>query len=130
MADISRLIAERRKTYTAVAAEASLQPRTVRQIATGETPIDNVSVGTIRRLAAVLGVPAASLIEAGAPLPGDASLPRGARLSAAVRDLMWAGGQVAYPSPLEHAADEADELASTPPSDFFADMPVTDADRG
>lgn len=129
MTDLSRLIAERRKTYTAVAAEANLQPRTVRQIATGQTSIDNVSVGTIRRLAAVLGVPAASLIEAGAPLPGDASLPRGARLSAAVRDLMWAGGQVAYPSPVDDT-DGTDELASTSPSDFFADMPVTDADRG
>lgn len=125
MTDLARLIAERRTTYTAVAGEARLQPRTVRQIATGETPIDNVSVGTVRRLAAALRVPAASLIDPGAPLPGDSSLPRGARLSAAVRDLMWAGAQVAYPSPVERA----DELASTPPSDFFADMPPTHADR-
>lgn len=125
---LATLLTERNRTYTAVAAQAHLQPRTVRQIATGETPIDNVSVGTVRRLASALGVPPATLIEVGAPRPGDPSVSRGARLSAAVRDVMWAGQHAIYASPVE--SHEADALASASPEEFFADMPVIDAGRG
>ncbi len=64
---LAAILAEHGTTYTAVAARANVQPRTVRQIAMGETPIDHVQVGTLRRIAAALGVPVAALLEAAAP---------------------------------------------------------------
>ena len=127
MTRLAAILGERRMTYASVARRANLQARTVRQLATGETPIDQVAVGTVRRIAAVLAVPVASLIEAEVARPGDPSLTRSARLSAAVRDVMWSGLQAAYPSPVE--STQTDTVATSPPEEFFADMPAIDADR-
>jgi transcriptional regulator with XRE-family HTH domain len=128
MTRLGRMLRERNATYTSVAERAHLQPRTVRQLATGETAIDNVAVGTVRRIAAALEVPVATLIEPEAPFPGDESVSRGARLSAAVRAVMWPGTPVAYPSPV--GSDEPDDIGATAPRDFFADMPPVDGRRG
>ena len=128
MTRLASILEARNITYTAVAQHARLQPRTVRQLATGETPIDNVAVGTVRRIASALSVPLADLLEPDLPFPGDGSLSRGARLSAAIREVMWSATPVPYPSPVER--DEPDEIASLAGDDFFADMPVIDARRG
>lgn len=128
MTRLAAILEERKMTYTAVASRANLQARTVRQLATGETPIDHVAVGTVRRIAAVLSVPVATLIEIDAPRPGDPSLTRAARLSAAVRDVMRSGRPLGYPSPVESL--EADALAALTPEEFFADMPAVDERRG
>ena len=127
MTRLAAILGERKMTYAAVARQANLQARTVRQLATGETPIDQVAVGTVRRIAAVLAVPVATLIEAEVARPGDPSLTRSARLSAAVRDVMWSGLQVGYPSPVE--SPDVDANAALPPEKFFADMPAVDARR-
>lgn len=114
-------------TYASVARRSGLQARTVRMIATGETPIDRVSVGTIRQLASALGVSPAQLIEPEAPYPGDPSLARPERLARAVREVMWSETPPAYyPWPVEESADA---LARAEPPDFFADTEPIDADR-
>ena len=127
MTRLGRILEERNMTYTTVAARARLQPRTVRQLATGETPSDNVAVGTVRRIAAALSVPMTSIIEPELPHPGDATLSRTTRLSAAIRSVMWAGEPVAYPSPVD--AGDADDIASLGSDEFFADMPAIDGRR-
>lgn len=127
MTRLAAILDERHLTYTAVADEARLQPRTVRQLATGETPIDNVSVGTIRRIAQALSLPVSVLLEPGAPHPGDPTLPRGERLRLAISDVMWAGARTTYVSPVE---GEADDVIDRSVDEFFADMPPIDARRG
>lgn len=128
MTRLAAILDERKMTYAAVASQANLQARTVRQLATGDTPIDHVAVGTVRRIAAVLSVPVATLIEADVARPGDPSVTRAARLSAAVREVMWSGRPVGYPSPVESL--EADAMAALTPEEFFADMPGIDERRG
>jgi transcriptional regulator with XRE-family HTH domain len=128
MTRLASILEARNITYTAVAERARLQPRTIRQIATGETSIDNVAVGTVRRIASALSVPMAELLEPELPFPGDASLSPGARLSMAIREVMWSDTAAPYPSPVERG--EPDEIAARPGDDFFADMPVIDARRG
>ena len=49
MTRLGSIIEDRGITYAALAGRAGLQPRTVRMLATGEAPLDNVTVGTIRR---------------------------------------------------------------------------------
>lgn len=128
MTRLAAILDERRLTYAAVARRASLQARTVRQLATGETPIDQVAVGTVRRIAAALSVPVGALFDGEGVLPGDPSLTRSARLSAAVRDVLRPGAPVVYPSPVE--TSDADSTAALPPPEFFADMPGIDERRG
>jgi transcriptional regulator with XRE-family HTH domain len=128
MTRLATILAERNLSYTAVAERAHLQPRTVRQLASGETPIDNVAVGTVRQIAAALSLPVATLLEPELAYPGDASLSRAARLSAAIREVMWPGAPVAYVSPVEDTAP--DDIATLAPDEFFADMPAIDARRG
>ncbi len=128
MTRLGAILAERHLTYSAVAASAHLQARTVRQLATGEMPLDNVAVGTVRRIAIALAVPLGTLLEAEVPFPGDTSLSRGARLSAAVRGAMWPGTAVAYASPVERG--QPDDISAASGEDFFADMPAVDARRG
>jgi len=128
MTRLSSIIEDRDVTYAALAARARLQPRTVRMLATGETPIDNVAVGTIRRIASALAVPVASLLEEEPVHPGDDSRSRTERLSAAIRDVMWARGASPYPSPVE--AGGRDEIADLTPDEFFDGMPAIDARRG
>jgi hypothetical protein len=97
-------------------------------IATGETPIDRVTVGTVRQIAAALGVTAADLIEPAVPQPGDPSISRSERLAHAIREVMWGtAAPEAYPSPVESPDDP---LAHTEPADFFAGTQAVDADRG
>jgi len=127
MTRLAIILHERNLTYTAVATRAHLQPRTVRQLATGETPIDNVAVGTVRRIASALSVPVTAILEPDLPHPGDATLSRAARLSAAIRELMWSGAPVAYASPVDSA--EVDDIATLPADEFFADMPAIDGSR-
>jgi transcriptional regulator with XRE-family HTH domain len=127
MTRLATILDERNLTYTAVANRAHLQPRTVRQLATGETPIDNVAVGTVRRIASALSIPVAAILEPDVPHPGDATLSRAARLSAAIREVMWSGGPAAYASPVESA--EADDIATLTTDEFFADMPAGDGRR-
>ena len=74
MTRLGSIIEDRDVTYATLAARAHLQPRTVRMLATGETPLDNVAVGTIRRLASALSVPVAALLEEEPVYPGDDSL--------------------------------------------------------
>lgn len=124
---LAHLLAEQKATYASVAGKAGVQPRTLRQIATGETPLDSVQVGTVRRIAAALGVPPAALLNAESPAPGDPSMDRATRLSRAIADVMWSGSAVPYPTPVD---DTTDPLAGASPDDFFADMPVIDARRG
>ncbi|MFH1475330.1 MAG: hypothetical protein ABIG85_05665 [Chloroflexota bacterium] len=128
MTRLASILREQRTTYTAVAERAHLQARTVRQLASGETPLDNATVGTVRRIASALSLPVSALLEPELAHPGDSSLPRGARLSAAIREVMWAGTQAPYPSPLEQHGP--DEIAAVPPDTFFADMPAIDDHRG
>jgi len=127
MTRLATILDERNLTYTAVATRAHLQPRTVRQLATGETPIDNVAVGTVRRIASALSVPVTAILEPDVPHPGDATLSRAARLSAAIRELMWSGEPVAYASPVD--SREPDDMATLPADEFFADMPAVDGRR-
>ncbi len=124
---LAAILAEHGTTYTAVAARANVQPRTVRQIAMGETPIDHVQVGTLRRIAAALGVPVAALLEAAAPQPGDPALDRTSRLSRAIAEVMWGGTPAAYPSPVEGPLDV---LARAPADEFFTGMAAIDGRRG
>jgi len=128
MTRLGSIIEERDITYVTLAARAQLQPRTVRAIATGTTPIDRVSVGTIRRIASALSVPMAVILDDEVPVyPGDADRTRAERLSAAVREVMWPREAVRYPSPVE--AGERDEIADLTPDEFFDGMPPIDARR-
>ena len=125
---IASLIGQRRLTYAAVAARSGLQARTVRQIATGETPLDAVSVGTLRRIAAALNEPVAALIDPVGQQPGDPTVSRSERLAQAIRMVMWGtSGPTPYPSPVEGPADA---LAAVTPEDFFAGAEPIRADRG
>jgi len=129
MTKLGTIIEERGITYTALAARAQLQARTVRLLATGATPLDNVSVGTLRRIASALAVPVAVFLDDDAPVfPGDATRTRAARLSAAVREVMWSRDAIEYPSPVE--TGERDEIADLTPDEFFDGMPLIDARRG
>jgi len=128
MTRLASILNQRNTTYTAVAERAHLQPRTVRQLASGETPMDNVAVGTVRKIASALSLPVSALLEPELAYPGDASLPRGARLSAAIREVMWSGTPVPYVSPIEER--EPDEIAAVSPDEFFAHMPAVDGRRG
>lgn len=128
MTRLAHVLREQKTTYAAVAARTRLQPRTIRQLATGETPIDNVAVGTVRKIAAALSVPVATLLEDDPLHPGDASRSRAERLSMAIRDAMWAQEPVAYVSPVE--AGPRDDIADLAPEDFFADMAPLRARRG
>ena len=76
------------------------------------------------RLAAV----ADAHMERGLPHPGDPTLYREARLSAAIREVMRSNDPAAYASSLETA--EPDEIASLTPDEFFADMPAIDDRHG
>ena len=111
-----------------MAARAHLQPCTVRQLASGETPIDNVAVGTVRKIAAALSLPVSAPLESDLAYPGDVSLSRAARLSAAIREVMWPGTPAAYVSPVEDTAP--DDIATLSPEEFFADMPAIDGRLG
>ena len=128
MTRLAGILDERHLTYTAVADRAHLQPRTVRQLATGETPIDKVTVGTVRKVAAALSLPVAALLEQDPVHPGDASLSRTARLSVAIREVMWSATRAPYASPVEDGA--RDDIADVSSDEFFADMPAIDAHRG
>jgi transcriptional regulator with XRE-family HTH domain len=128
MTRLASILDERNMSYTAVAERAHLQPRTVRQLASGETPIDNVAVGTVRKIASALSLPVSALLEPELAYPGDASLSRAARLSAAIREVMWPGAPVAYVSPVEDSAP--DDIAALSADEFFADMAAIDARRG
>ena len=128
MTRLASIIEDRDITYAALAGRARLQARTVRMLATGETPLDNVAVGTIRRIAAALAVPVAELLEDEPVYPGDDSLLRTERLSAAVRDVMWPRRVVRYPTPVETSG--RDEIADLTPDEFFEHMPDIDARRG
>jgi transcriptional regulator with XRE-family HTH domain len=131
MTTLGSIIEERHITYAALAARAQLQPRTVRAIATGETPLDRVSVGTIRRIAAALAIPVAVILEVDDPVhPGDAGQTRTARLSAAVREVMWPRGATPYPYPSPVEAGGRDEIADLTADEFFSGMPPIDARRG
>jgi len=125
---LGKVIRERGVSYTTVADRARLQPRTIRQLATGETPIDNVAVGTVRRIASALAVPVAMLLEEEALHPGDPSRSRAERLSDAVRVAMWPGAAAAYPSPVE--AEARDDIADTTPDELFEGMTTINARRG
>jgi transcriptional regulator with XRE-family HTH domain len=124
---LAHILAEQKATYASVAGKAGVQPRTLRQIATGETSLDGVQVGTVRRIAAALGVSPAELIEPEPVKPGDLSIDRATRLSRAIHDLTWSGVPAPYPTPVDHLADRLAEVA---PDDYFADMPAVDATRG
>lgn len=128
MTKIGQIIEARDLSYTSVATRAHLQARTVRLLATGETQLDNVPVGTVRRIATALNVPVAVLLEEQPVFPGDPSLSSAERLSAAIRDVMWAGQAAPYASPLEPGM--RDDIADTTPDEFFAGMPAIDARRG
>ena len=125
---MATLMGRNRLTYAAVAARSGLQARTVRQIATGETPLDAVSVGTLRRIAAALEVPVAALIESPGLQPGDPASSRQERLAQAIRTVMWGvSGPMPYPSPVEGPTDA---IAAATPEDFFAGAEPIRADRG
>lgn len=128
MTRLASILREQRTTYSAVAERAHLQPRTVRRLASGETPLDNATVGTVLKIANALSLPVSALLEPELAHPGDPSLPQGARLSAAIREVMWAGTPVPYVSPVEQR--EPDEIATVPPDAFFADMSTIDDRRG
>jgi transcriptional regulator with XRE-family HTH domain len=125
---LTNLMKKRRLTYASIAHRTGLQARTVRMIATGETPIDRVTVGTVRQIAAALGVTAAELIEPGLPRPGDPAISRPDRLARAIREVMWGTAEPGdYPSPVESADDP---LAHADPADFLAETEAIDVDRG
>lgn len=128
MTRLATILDDRNMSYTAVAERAHLQPRTVRQLASGEMPMDNVAVGTVRKIASALSLPVSALLEPELTYPGDASLSRAARLSVAIREVMWPGVSVAYVSPVEDVAP--DDIATLSPDEFFVDMPTIDARRG
>ena len=128
MTRLATILDDRNMSYTAVAERAHLQPRTVRQLASGEMPIDNVAVGTVRKIASALSLPISALLEPELAYPGDASLSRTARLSVAIREVMWPGVSVAYVSPVEDVVP--DDIATLSPDEFFVDMPTIDARRG
>lgn len=128
MTRLATILDDRNMSYTAVAERAHLQPRTVRQLASGEMPIDNVAVGTMRKIASALSLPVSALLEPELAYPGDASLSRTARLSVAIREVMWPGVSVAYVSPVEDVAP--DDITTLSPDEFFVDMPTIDARRG
>lgn len=128
MTRLATILEDRNLSYAAVAERAQLQPRTVRQLASGETPIDNAAVGTVRKIATALSLPVSALMEPELAYPGDESLSRAARLSAAIREVMWPGVPAAYPSPVEGTAP--DDIASLSPDELFADMPAIDVRRG
>ena len=128
MTRLATILDDRNMSYTAVAERAHLQPRTVRQLASGEMPIDNVAVGTVRKIASALSLPISALLEPELAYPGDASLSRTARLSVAIREVMWPGVSVAYVSPVEDVAP--DDITTLSPDEFFVDMPTIDARRG
>ena len=128
MTRLATILREQRATYASVAARAHLQPRTIRQLATGEVSIDNVAVGTVRRIASALSVPVAELLEEDPTYPGDAARSRAERLSAAIREVMWSGESVRYVSPVE--SGPRDDVADIEPDEFFTGMPAVDADRG
>ena len=128
MTRLATILDDRNISYTAVAERAHLQPRTVRQLASGEMPIDNVAVGTVRKIASALSLPISALLEPELAYPGDASLSRTARLSGAIREVMWPGVSVAYVSPVEDVVP--DDIATLSPDEFFVDMPTIDARRG
>ena len=128
MTRLATILDDRNLSYTAVAERAHLQPRTVRQLASGETPIDNVAVGTVRKIASALSLPLSALLEPELAYPGDASLSRTARLSAAIREVMWPPTRTPFLSPVENAAP--DDLSNLSADEFFADMPAIDAHRG
>jgi transcriptional regulator with XRE-family HTH domain len=129
---LTGLIKERGQTYASIAHRTGLQARTVRMIATGETPMDRVSVGTVRQIAAALGVTTAELIEPAVPRPGDPMVFRSDRLAHAIREVMWGAGMpAAYPSPVESSVESPDDsLAGVEPADFFSATQTIDADRG
>ena len=128
MTRLASILDDRNLSYTAVAERAHLQPRTVRQLASGETPIDNMAVGTVRKIASALSLPLSALLEPELAYPGDTSRSRAARLSAAIREVMWPATPTPYISPAESTAP--DEIASLSADEFFADMPAIDARRG
>ena len=128
MTRLAHVMREQKATYTAVASRTHLQPRTIRQLATGETPIDKVAVGTVRKIAAALSVPIATLLEDDPVHPGDAARTDTERLSAAIRDVMWVRQPIPYASPVD--TGPRDDIADTAPDDFFTDMPPHDARRG
>lgn len=90
--------------------------------------MDNVAVGTVRRIASALSLPISALLESELAYPGDASLSRAGRLSAAIREVMWPPTPTPYPSPVEHTA--ADDISDLSADEFFTDMPAIDARRG
>ena len=128
MTRLATILDDRNMSYTAVAERAHLQPRTVRQLASGERPIDNVAVGTMRKIASALSLPVSALLEPELAYPGDASLSRTARLSVAIREVMWPGVSVAYVSPVEDVAP--DDITTLSPDEFFVEMQTIDAHRG
>ena len=127
MTRLAAILERQNLTYTTVATRAHLQPRTVRQLATGETPMDNVTIGTVRRIASALSMPVSALIEPETVHPGDPALSRGERLATAIR-AMWSAERRPYFSPVE--TPESDDISNVTPDDFFADMPTIDARRG
>ncbi len=129
MTTLGTIIEEREITYASLAARTQLQARTIRAIATGATPIDKVSVGTIRRIATALSVPMTAILEDDTPVyPGETGRTRTERLSAAVRDVMWPRDERRYPTPVEPG--DRDEIADLTPDEFFAGMPPIDVRRG
>jgi transcriptional regulator with XRE-family HTH domain len=125
---LGSVIRERGVNYSTLAERAHLQPRTIRQLAMGETPIDNVAVGTVRKIASALGIPMGLLLEEEALHPGDPSRSRAERLSDAVRLAMWSGAAAAYPSPVETGV--RDDIADTTPDELFKGMTTINARRG
>jgi transcriptional regulator with XRE-family HTH domain len=128
MTRLAMIFEKKQVTYAAVARRAHLQPRTIRLIATGVTPLDNVPLGTVRKIAAALNTSVADLIQPEVTLPGDDSVSRGARLAAAIRSVMWPSEPVPYLTPV--ADEESDEIGALPADDYFGNMPVIDARAG
>ena len=128
MTRLAAILSERNLTYISVATRAQVQARTIRQLATGETPMDQATVGTLRKIAFALSIPVGSLLENDQPLPGDPSMTRTERLSLALRNLAQPVMPVAFVSPVERL--ERDEIAVEPPDEFFAHMALLHADRG
>ena len=82
----------------------------------------------MRKIASALSLPVSALLEPELTHPGDPSLRPGARLSLAIREVMWSGTPVPYASPVE--VHEPDEIAAVPPDELFADMSAVDDRRG
>ena len=130
MTTLGSIIEERHITYAALAARARLQLRTVGH-RDGDTLLDRVSVGTIRRIAAALAIPMEVILEVDDPgHPGDAGQTRTARLSAAVREVMWPRGATPYPYPSPVEAGGRDEIRDLTADEFFSGMSSIDARRG